>query len=106
MMGHGGSQHKRVANIAAAAESNAQRFGYATVAIDGPGHGDQVRREEAAARRAASMDASRRSTRRRKHRAAFGSEEKTLHMNPGGHTGIPPRERGDWATFWRRHLSA
>jgi hypothetical protein len=35
---------------------------------------------------------------------AFGSEEKTLHSSPGPHTGIPLREREDWATFWRRHL--
>jgi dienelactone hydrolase len=35
---------------------------------------------------------------------AFGSEEKTLHMNPGPHTGIPPRERASWGPFWKSHL--
>ncbi len=211
LMGHGGSQHKKIGNIASAAVSNAQRFGYATLAIDGPGHGDRVDRAAAEARRLASAETARklragervertrdaRTDLATKHTAewkaaldavqrldfigkdqkigywgvsmgtrygvpfvaneprvtcaifglfpaapgleahtedarrikipllfvlqwndelfkreqglalfeAFGSEEKTLHMNPGPHTGIPPREREDWATFWQRHLS-
>ena len=37
---------------------------------------------------------------------AFGSEEKTLHANMGGHTGIPKHE-GDAANrFFARHLRA
>jgi hypothetical protein len=35
---------------------------------------------------------------------AFGSAEKTMHINPGGHTEIPEYERTDWETFYVRHL--
>jgi hypothetical protein len=35
---------------------------------------------------------------------AFGSEEKTLHANLGGHTGVPPFELDAAARFFARHL--
>ncbi|MBP2337479.1 dienelactone hydrolase [Saccharothrix coeruleofusca] len=35
---------------------------------------------------------------------AFGSEEKTLHANTGGHTGVPPFEGDDANRFFARHL--
>jgi pimeloyl-ACP methyl ester carboxylesterase len=35
---------------------------------------------------------------------AFGSREKTLHVNPGGHLGIPEFERASWERFFARHL--
>ena len=35
---------------------------------------------------------------------AFGSKEKTMHINPGGHMDIPEFERIDWEAFWLRHL--
>jgi pimeloyl-ACP methyl ester carboxylesterase len=35
---------------------------------------------------------------------AFGSTEKTLHANPGGHLGIPEFERDSWERFYRRYL--
>jgi dienelactone hydrolase len=35
---------------------------------------------------------------------AFGSKEKTLHMNPGGHTGIPVSEQETWKPFFVDHL--
>jgi len=35
---------------------------------------------------------------------AFGSAEKTMHINPGGHMGIPAFETASWERFWRRHL--
>jgi dienelactone hydrolase len=35
---------------------------------------------------------------------AFGSTEKTLHVNPGPHVGIPPHEREDFERFFTRHL--
>ncbi|HLK25715.1 MAG TPA: hypothetical protein VKT30_13760 [Caulobacteraceae bacterium] len=35
---------------------------------------------------------------------AFGSKEKTMHINPGGHMDIPEFERVDWEAFWVRHL--
>lgn len=35
---------------------------------------------------------------------AFGSEEKTLHANMGGHTGVPQFAGDDAARFFARHL--
>ncbi|MFF0478342.1 alpha/beta hydrolase [Streptomyces sp. NPDC004284] len=35
---------------------------------------------------------------------AFGSEEKTLHANMGGHTGVPQFELDPGARFFARHL--
>jgi dienelactone hydrolase len=35
---------------------------------------------------------------------AFGSEEKTLHANMGGHTGVPTFEGDDGNRFFARHL--
>lgn len=35
---------------------------------------------------------------------AFGSEEKTLQANMGGHTGIPPHAADDAGRFFLRHL--
>ena len=36
---------------------------------------------------------------------AFGSAEKTMHVNPGPHVGIPQFERDAAVAFYRRHLS-
>jgi dienelactone hydrolase len=36
---------------------------------------------------------------------AFGSEEKTLQANMGGHTGVPPFAADDAARFFVRHLT-
>jgi len=36
---------------------------------------------------------------------AFGTQEKTLHANMGGHTGVPPFEGDDGARFFARHLT-
>lgn len=208
LMGHGGSQHKKVANIEAAAVSHAKVLGYATIAIDAPGHGDRITREDAEEVRQAALDAGRAARDGRPPRAsripgnapkavaewkatldaaqkldvigagepvgywgvsmgtrfgvpfvaeepritcaifglfgvfpgledhkaaaeririplmftfqsddelmsqdqglalfdAFGSAEKTMHINPGGHVGIPAFERDGWLAFWRRHL--
>ena len=35
---------------------------------------------------------------------AFGSREKTLHANMGGHTGVPTFEGDDGNRFFARHL--
>jgi len=48
LMGHGGSQHKKIGTLAARARQYAQRLGYATLAIDAPDHGDRISREQAA----------------------------------------------------------
>jgi dienelactone hydrolase len=47
LMGHGGSQHKKIGSLATRAREFARRLGYATLAIDAPGHGDRISREEA-----------------------------------------------------------
>ncbi|MDG4831567.1 alpha/beta hydrolase [Solwaraspora sp. WMMD1047] len=36
---------------------------------------------------------------------AFGSREKTLHANMGGHTGVPQFEGDDTSRFFARHLT-
>ncbi|MFI5307959.1 MAG: alpha/beta hydrolase [Polyangiales bacterium] len=48
-MGHGGSQHKKAVGIRTRAAEYARQLGWATLAIDAPGHGDRVSREQAAA---------------------------------------------------------
>ena len=35
---------------------------------------------------------------------AFGSKEKTMHINPGPHVGIPLFERDATVAFFKRHL--
>ncbi len=35
---------------------------------------------------------------------AFGSKEKTMHLNPGGHVQVPRFERDSSELFFRRHL--
>jgi pimeloyl-ACP methyl ester carboxylesterase len=47
LMGHGGSQHKKTPGIRTRARDYALKFGYATLAIDAPGHGDRISRAEA-----------------------------------------------------------
>jgi len=37
---------------------------------------------------------------------AFGSTEKTLHANMGGHTGVPQFEADDGGRFFARHLAS
>jgi dienelactone hydrolase len=45
LMGHGGSQHKKIGTLAARARQYAQRLGYATLAIDAREVGARVRGE-------------------------------------------------------------
>lgn len=45
LFGHGGSQHKKIAHIRSFAKRLAEH-GWASVAIDGPGHGDRVPPED------------------------------------------------------------
>lgn len=35
---------------------------------------------------------------------AFGSLEKSMHINPGGHTEIPEAESASWERFFQRHV--
>ena len=49
LMGHGGSQHKKIGFLANHARQWTRDHGWAVAAIDAPGHGDRVTREEAMA---------------------------------------------------------
>ena len=42
LIGHGGTQHKRVPNVLSLARRLVRHLGYAAVAVDAPGHGDRV----------------------------------------------------------------
>ncbi len=35
---------------------------------------------------------------------AFSSQEKSMHINPGGHLDIPASEQASWDSFFERHL--
>jgi dienelactone hydrolase len=209
LMGHGGSQHKKVDTLLARARRYVSKLGYAVAAIDAPGHGDRVTPEEAAAftaqirqRIAEGRKVGGEVARQMAERAlravpewqatldevqqldivgsggpvgywgvsmgtaigvpfvaaepritaavfglaglaqgndvfaeaagritipvefvlqwddelvardsgialfdAFGSQQKTLHVNPGGHLGIPAFERDSWERFYTRHLT-
>ena len=48
-MGHGGAQHKKTPGIRSRAVEYARKLGWATLAIDAPGHGDRITREQAEA---------------------------------------------------------
>ena len=47
LMGHGGSQHKKTFGIRQRAVYYALQAGWATLAIDAPGHGDRISRDAA-----------------------------------------------------------
>ncbi len=51
LIGHGGTQHKRVPNVLALARRFVRHLGYSAVALDAPGHGDRITDPEAAERR-------------------------------------------------------
>lgn len=49
LIGHGGTQHKRVPNVLGLARRFVRHLGYAAVAIDAPGHGERITDPDAAA---------------------------------------------------------
>lgn len=51
LIGHGGTQHKRVPNVLALARRFVRHLGYAAVALDAPGHGERITDPEGAERR-------------------------------------------------------
>jgi pimeloyl-ACP methyl ester carboxylesterase len=51
LLGHGGTQHKRVPNILGLARRFVRHLGYSAVALDAPGHGERITDPQAADRR-------------------------------------------------------
>ena len=49
LMGHGASQDRKTETLAARARRYARQFGWATLSIDAPGHGDRISPEEVGA---------------------------------------------------------
>jgi pimeloyl-ACP methyl ester carboxylesterase len=48
LIGHGGTQHKRVPNVLSLGRRLVRHLGYTAVAIDAPGHGDRITDPDAA----------------------------------------------------------
>jgi len=57
LIGHGGTQHKRVPNVLGLARRFVRHLGYTAVALDAPGHGERVTDPEAAAERRRTLQA-------------------------------------------------
>ena len=57
LIGHGGTQHKRVPNVLTLARRLVRHLGYSAVALDAPGHGERVTDPEAAERRRQALQA-------------------------------------------------
>ena len=53
LLGHGGTQHKRVVNILEMAQLYVTELGWAAVALDAPNHGERMTEEQRAAQREA-----------------------------------------------------
>jgi pimeloyl-ACP methyl ester carboxylesterase len=57
LIGHGGTQHKRVPNVLGLGRRFVRHLGYCAIALDAPGHGERVVDPEAAARRRQALEA-------------------------------------------------
>ncbi len=57
LIGHGGTQHKRVPNVLGLARGFVRHLGYSAVALDAPGHGDRVTNPDTAERRRLALEA-------------------------------------------------
>jgi alpha-beta hydrolase superfamily lysophospholipase len=57
LIGHGGTQHKRVPNVLGLARRFVRHLGYVAVALDAPGHGERVSDPTQAARRREAIQA-------------------------------------------------
>ncbi|MGH9921087.1 MAG: alpha/beta hydrolase [Nitrososphaerales archaeon] len=79
LIGHGGTQHKRVPNVLGLARRFVRHLGYSVVALDAPGHGDRVKDPEEAQRRRQAIQA----------RIAAGH-------GAGGGVVIGPEEAREW----------
>ena len=57
LIGHGGTQHKRVPNVLGLARRFVRHLGYSAVALDAPGHGERITDPEKAERRRQAIQA-------------------------------------------------
>src|SRR5437764_1646181 len=57
LIGHGGTQHKRVPNVLGLARRFVRHLGYVVAAIDAPGHGDRITDPQAAAEQRRNLEA-------------------------------------------------
>jgi pimeloyl-ACP methyl ester carboxylesterase len=57
LIGHGGTQHKRVPNVLGLARRFVRHLAYAAVALDAPGHGERITDPEKAERRRQAIQA-------------------------------------------------
>jgi pimeloyl-ACP methyl ester carboxylesterase len=57
LIGHGGTQHKRVPNVLGLARRFVRHLGYSAVALDAPGHGERITDPEKAKRRRQAIQA-------------------------------------------------
>jgi len=87
LIGHGGTQNKRVPNVLALARRLVRHLGYAAVALDAPGHGDRVTDPEAAERSRQALQ----------NRIASGGAERTQ-------TQMSPQEAEAWTNRTRTHV--
>jgi pimeloyl-ACP methyl ester carboxylesterase len=57
LIGHGGTQHKRVPNVLSLGRRFVRHLGYAAIALDAPGHGERITDPEKAERRRQAIQA-------------------------------------------------
>ena len=74
LIGHGGTQHKRVPNVLGLARRFVRHLGYVVAAIDAPGHGDRITDPEAAAEQRRNLEA--------RIQAGAGEGRRGLDMTP------------------------
>ena len=72
LIGHGGTQHKRVPNVLGLARRFVRHLGYSAVALDAPGHGERITDPDKAERRRKAIQA----------RIAAGPEATGIALSP------------------------
>lgn len=86
LIGHGGTQHKRVPNVLGLARRLVRHLGYAAVALDAPGHGERITDPAAAEAMARNLQA----------RIESG------RGGGGGERAFPPEQAEAWVERTRR----